>query len=89
MKREELNMILKNVALLGQLGLSIIMPMLITVGICYFLTMKVGIGLWVYIPGFILGIGSSVTTAIKFYKSVVSKEQKEDKKTRVSFNRHI
>ena len=89
MKREELNMIVKNVALLGQLGLSIIMPMLITVGICYFLTVRFNIGMWVYIPGFILGIGSSVTTAYKFYKSVISKEQKENKKTRVSFNRHI
>ena len=89
MKREELNMILRNVALLSQLGLSIVMPMLITVGICYFLTGRFNIGMWIYIPGFVLGIGSSVMTAYKFYKSVISKEQKENKKTRVSFNRHI
>ncbi len=79
--------ILKNITLIGQLGLSFIMPTLICVLVCAYLNTQKGVGGWVYIPGFILGIGSSFMTAYKFYKANVSKE-KEDKKKRVSFNRH-
>lgn len=78
--------VLKNITLVGQLGLSFIMPTLVCVLLCAFLTTKAGVGEWVYIPGFILGIGSSFMTAYKFYKANISKEKEEKK--RVSFNRH-
>ena len=80
------NEILRNITLIGQLGLSFIMPTLICVLLCAFLTVKAGVGEWVYIPGFILGIGSSFMTAYKFYKADISKEKEEKK--RVSFNKH-
>jgi len=89
MKRDELNAIIKNVALLGQLGLSIIMPMLLSIGICWYLNTRLGVGLWIYIFGFIFGIGSSFMTAYKFYLAEIQKTKKENKKKRVSFNRHI
>lgn len=89
MSREELNKIVKNLALITQLGLSFIMPTLLCVWLSWYLNMKKGVGLWIYIPGFILGLGSSFMTAYKFYLSVISKEKKEDKDKKVSFNEHL
>ena len=81
------NDIFKNITLIGQLGLSFIMPTLICVLLCAYLCGRFGVGEWIYIPGFVLGLGSSFMTAYKFYKANVSKDKKEEKK-RVSFNRH-
>ena len=86
-KRGELNEIVKQISLLGQLGLSIIMPLLMCIALCWYLTTYHGVGLWVYIPGFIFGLGGSAMTVYKFYLSEIRKNKKEEKKT-VSFNRH-
>lgn len=89
MKREEFNEIIKNVSLLGQLGLSVIMPLLLCMGACWLLNNRCNVGLWVYIPGFILGIGAGFMTAYKFYLAQIHKEKKENRKKKVAFNRHI
>lgn len=87
MKRSEFNEIIKNVAFLGQLGLSLIMPVLLCIALCVFLSNRFGIGTWIYIPGFVFGLGASFMTAYKFYVSETKKSKKEEKKT-VSFNNH-
>lgn len=87
MKREELNNIIKNVAFLGQLGLSLIMPILICIALCVFLTNRFNVGTWIFIPGFIFGLGASFMTAYKFYVAETKKSKKEEKKT-ISFNNH-
>ena len=55
---KDLGKALSNIAYIGQLGLSLIMPLLLMMLLCWVLTSKAGLGDWVYIPGFILGIGS-------------------------------
>lgn len=47
-----------------------------------------GIGEWVFLPGFFFGLGGSFTVAYKLYLSVTSHQRKEKKKNKVSFNRH-
>ncbi len=79
-------------AMVGQLGLSLIMPLLMCLFGCYLLVTKLSVPAWVYIPGFILGLGSSMMTAYKVYLSVVHKEEKKKLKrdpNEVSFSRHI
>lgn len=80
--------IIKNLTLLTQFGLSFITPLLVCLGICWWLSVHMGAGSWIFIPGFFFGMGSSGMVAYKFYQSVSSREKKEKKKTRVSFNRH-
>ena len=77
-----------NLSLVGQIGLSFIMPLLISVGLCAYLVYRFEIGAWIYIPGFILGLGASFVTAYNFYTAETKKAKKEEKKT-TSFNRHI
>ena len=88
--RNQLRTIFRQLSMLSQLGLSLVVPTLLCVFVCYWLTIKLGLGGWIYIPGFILGLGSSAMTAYKFYVSVMQKEKKEEEKKKpVSFNRHI
>lgn len=81
----------QNILMLSQLGLSFIMPLLLCLGLCWFLTAKAGAGVWVYIPGFFFGLGGSFMTAYKFYAAAVKQEEKkaETKKKKVSFNKHL
>ena len=74
--------------MLGQLGLSLIMPLLICLGICHLLTTKAGLGLWIYFPGFIFGLGGSFMTAYKMWQSVSARERKKGEKEPPAFNRH-
>ncbi len=82
--------IVKNLSLLTQFGLSLITPLLLCLAVCWLLTSKAGLGGWVYIPGFILGLGGSGMVAYKLYLSVERRQKKEQEKEKdkVSFNRH-
>jgi len=87
-KKKQMRDALRQLTLLSQLGLSLVVPLLVCLFICYRLTVKPGLGGWIYIPGFILGLGASAMTAYKFYVSVVAKDRKEKKKHPPSFNSH-
>ena len=79
--------IAKNLTLLTQFGLSLVTPLLLCLGICWYLEHHLGLGTWVFIPGLILGLGGSGTFAWKTWRSVEKKHEKEPKRG-TSFNRH-
>ena len=78
---------LKNITLITQFGLSLITPVLLCIGLCWFLCNRYQIGGWVYILGFFFGIGASFMTAYKFYLAEMNRQKKEEK-PKISFNRH-
>ena len=82
--------IIKNMTLLSQFSLSFITPLLLCLLICWWMSTSLGIGEWIFIPGFFFGLGGSFTVAYKLYLSVTGhqKKEKEKKKNKVSFNRH-
>lgn len=88
-KRKYWANVLKQVSWLSQLGLSIIMPLLICVLICAFLTIRFDIGGWIFIPGFILGIGASFTTGYNFYISESKKSKKDKDERKRGYNSHV
>lgn len=88
-KRKYWTDVFKQLSWLSQLGLSIIMPMLICVLLCAFLTIRFDIGGWIFIPGFILGLGASFTTGYNFYISESHKSEKDKSERRRGFNRHV
>lgn len=79
----------KNLALLTQLGLSLIMPILLCCLLCFFLTSKFDIGGWVFIPGIFFGLGGSFMTGYKLYLSECKKSKKDSEKNKINFNSHI
>ena len=81
--------ILRNLTMISQLGLSLLMPLLLCMFGCYLLNTRAGLPGWIYIPGMILGLGSSGMTAYKTYLAVMHREKKEDGDRKgVSFNEH-
>lgn len=78
----------KRITMIGQLGLSILMPTLLCILLCWYITSKTEVGSWIYILGFVFGMGASFMTAYKFFQAEVMKSKKEQKK-RVSFNSHL
>lgn len=80
--------ILKNITMLTQFGLSFITPLLVCLGVCWWLSSHTGVGGWVFIPGFFFGMGGSGMVAYKLYLSVITREKKDRKKQKVFFNKH-
>ena len=74
--------------MLGQLGLSLVMPVLICMGACYLLTSRVGLGLWIYFLGLIFGLGASFMTAYKLWIKVIERERKKGEEEPPAFNSH-
>lgn len=80
--------IIKHLTIMTQFGLSLITPLLLCLALCWWLSGHLGLGGWVYIPGFFFGMGGSGMVAYKLYLSVTKKQEKEQKKDKISFNRH-
>lgn len=84
------NEIFAQLTMLGQLGLSLAMPMLMSLGACYLLCTRLHAPLWIYLPGMILGLGASFMTAYKVYLAVTRKEKRNRRGAHEkSFSRHM
>ena len=75
--------IIKNMTLLSQFSLSFITPLLLCLLICWWMSTSLGIGEWIFIPGFFFGLGGSFTVAYKLYLSVTGHQKKEKEKREV------
>ncbi|MBQ8638291.1 MAG: AtpZ/AtpI family protein [Lachnospiraceae bacterium] len=82
--------------MLIQLALTLMMPLLLCIGICWWLCETFSIGLWIYLPGILFGLGSSAMSAYKFYLTVMKqqdrrrgKKDKDSPKRPAAFNDHI
>lgn len=82
----ELTRIFRNLSLIGQLGFSLVTPLILCLLGAYWMNARAGAPLWIYIPALVLGLGSSFMTAWKVYLAAVRKNKKEEQRT--AFNRH-
>ena len=80
--------ILRDLGWLTQLGLSLIMPMLLCVGGCWWLQQRFSLGGWILAVGFFLGLGSSAATAAGFSRHVRRRAEKEKRQPPDAFNSH-
>ena len=84
--------ILRNLSLLSQMGISLAAPLLLCLFLCSWLNSRFMIGGWIYIPGFIMGLGGSFMTAYKLYLAIMKEQKPKKKKNREhekAFNRHV
>ena len=90
-KAKAISELVKNLTLLTQLGLSLVTPLLMCLGISWWLTSRFGLGGWVYIPAFLFGLGGMFSVGMKLSQTILSryKKEKEEKKQPLSFNRHL
>lgn len=90
---KELREVYRSFLMLGQLGLSIVTPTILCLLFSWWLASHLDFGMWIYIPGFVLGMGGSASVAYEFYRSLEKqdkrKEEREGKKKKISYNRHL
>ena len=77
----------RNLSILSQFGLSLVMPLLLCLFVAYQLREHFHLSYWIYLPAFFFGLAASFMTAYKFYLSVSEKEKKQETKDR-AFNQH-
>ena len=72
--------IIKQLTLLTQFGLSLVTPLFMCLGLCWWLCSRFSLGVWVYIFGFFFGMGGSGMVAYKLFLSETRRQEKEKKK---------
>ena len=72
----------------AQLGFNILMPPVLCLGLCWWLVNFVGVGAWVYLPGFLLGLGGGAASFRGFARHWLARTKKEQTHTPAGFNRH-
>lgn len=77
----------RNLSILSQFGLSLVMPLLLCLFVAYQLRERFSLSYWIYLPAFFFGLAASFMTAYKFYLSVSKKEKKQETKDQ-AFNQH-
>ena len=82
--------LIKGIALVGQIGFSIMTPPVIMAILGYWLTGKTGAGPWLTVVFIIVGLAASASTAYSFYRKAVKRSEKDGKeKAHISFRDHI
>ena len=84
--------IIGKLTMLTQFSLSLVTPLLLCLGLCWWISNRWSVGGWIYLVGFFFGLGGSGMTAWKVYCSVVNRQErteKEKRKSKVSFNRQL
>ncbi len=79
--------LVKTLTLVTQFTFSLLTPIVLSLLLCWYITEKTACGLWIYIPGFIVGLGTAFMTAYRLYLQVTKKDRKENRQ-RTAFNKH-
>ena len=81
--------IARNFTLVAQFGLTLLMPLLMCLVACWFISDRFNIGPWIYIIGFFFGLGGSFMSAYKFFLTETSKADRKTDKNKYNFNSHM
>ena len=66
----------RGIALVGQLGFSLITPPVVLLWLAHWLQTKYNLGVWVTILALILGLLTSASTALQFHRKLTAKKAK-------------
>ena len=80
--------IMRGVALLTQLGLSVAAPPVLMIWLAQWLQNRCAIGAWLTIVALVAGFISSACGLYQFYKTTLCQSERESKKHPPSFDRH-
>ena len=79
----------RGIALVGQLGFSLITPPVVLLGLAHWLQTKYQLGVWVTIVALILGLLTSASTALQFYRKLSAKKKDNSPKPPRGYGDHI
>jgi apolipoprotein N-acyltransferase len=79
---------LENLVWVGQLGFSLLFPLVCFLAGCWWLNTHLGVGSWVYIPGLLLGLAVGGCTFWQFAKQWLKQVDKSEEHRPPGFNQH-
>ena len=79
----------RGIALVGQLGFSLITPPVVLLWLAHWLQTKYQLGVWVTIVALILGLLTSASTALQFYRKLTPKNKDNSPKPPRGYGDHI
>ncbi|MGN0975249.1 MAG: AtpZ/AtpI family protein [Gemmiger sp.] len=80
--------LLEDVLWLTQLGLSLLLPLVVCLWGCSWLTAHTGVGGWIYVPGFVVGLGCGAATFRNFARMMMKRAEKNKSGRPAGFNKH-
>lgn len=80
--------VLRNLTWLTQLGMSIIAPPVLCIGVCFWLQHRFSLGVWIMLLGVVLGLGAALSSAFRFGQMVLNQAEKESAAQPRSYNDH-
>ncbi len=66
------------VAVAGQLGFSIVTPIVLCTAAAYWLSERFSLGSWVVIPGIFLGLGGAAVSFLKVVRALQNDAEKQE-----------
>ena len=69
----------KNLGLISQLALSMLVPCFITIALCTWLKNKLGLGNWIVVVGILWGIGSGFVSVYRYMQKAMRDADKQQK----------
>lgn len=78
----------EQIAWVGQLGFSLLFPLVCLLGLCWLLTTRFGVGGWVYVPGILLGLAVGASTFLQFARKWMKRAERDAKRRSSGFNQH-
>ena len=88
---KDLGKVMTDIVYVGQLGLDMVVPVILCLGVSYYLHKYLHVGAWVFVPGLILGLGGGAMSFKRFYYRIVMKGTRRRNKKELEvpvFSRH-
>lgn len=71
-KMKTLQKLFRGIALVGQLGFSLITPSVVLLYLAQYLQRKYGLGIWITLLALVVGLLTSISTALQFYRKLTA-----------------
>ena len=84
-----LQKLFRGIALVGQLGFSLITPPVVLLWLAHWLQNKYHLGVWITIVALILGLLTSVSMALQFYRKLTANKKPDEPKPPRGYGDHI
>ena len=79
----------RGIALVGQLGFSLITPPVVLLWLAHRLQAKYALGIWITVLALVLGLLTSASTALQLYRKLTAKKDKDQPKPPRGYGDHI
>lgn len=86
---QSMQKIFRGIALVGQLGFSLITPPVVLLWLAQYLQGKYDLGIWVTLLALVVGLLTSISTALQFYRKMTAQKKSRPAREVRGYGEHI